>query len=258
MSNLGTRWALTNPHISMHIPSESRIAFSTQRKRSGHPRRPPLSLTSIISNLHLLLRVPSFARWPLSLHFFAPEVYAAWQRWDAKTEDQLREGFMVLTDFGHNNNQSGTKNACATAPNDSQPEDGENQPAWGIHALPLDYEPLSDYVEKAQDVLDFERQGDCAVCHETLSPGEGLQAICTKSGCEAAGHLSCWSRHMLGTNRTDDILPLQGNCPKCGGHVQWAEMMKELTLRTRAPKEVEKLLKRKKRRVTTKPRAQKT
>ncbi|KAK3986733.1 hypothetical protein QBC44DRAFT_132962 [Cladorrhinum sp. PSN332] len=248
-------WALTNSHLTLHIPTESRITVSSQRKRRGKPRRPPHSLLSILSNLHLLLRVPSFERWPLTLHFFAPDVYAAWQRYDAKADGRLRASLKVLTDF---TNRDSVSKASKITPSrtESQDESNETVPPRGIHALPLYYEPIKDYVAKGQDVFDFERQGDCVVCKKALSTGYGLQAICTNTGCEGVGHLSCWSRHMLGSRQTGDILPLEGKCPKCKGDVHWAEMMRELTLRTRGQKDVERLLKVKKRRVA-KPKGKK-
>ncbi|KAK4167937.1 hypothetical protein QBC43DRAFT_366971 [Cladorrhinum sp. PSN259] len=247
-------WALTNSHLTLHIPTESRITVSSQRKRSGQARRPPHSLVAILSNLHLLLRVPSFSRWPLKLHFFAPEVYAAWKRYDAKADGRLRDSLEVLRDFG-GKDAAATASKSAASQRDSEDEDDQAKTPWGIHALPLDYGPIKDYVTKGQDVFDFERQGSCVVCHKTLSPGEGLQAICTNTGCEGVGHLSCWSLHMVAG--TEEILPLEGKCPKCKGDIHWAEMMKELTLRTRGQKEVENLLKVKKRRAT-KSKAQKT
>ncbi|KAK4225588.1 hypothetical protein QBC38DRAFT_255425 [Podospora fimiseda] len=227
-------WALNNPHLTLHIPTESRISVSTQRKRSGHPRRPRHSLISILSNVHLLLRVPSFERWPLTLHFFAPDVFAAWQKHDTKTDGRLRPSLKVVTDFSDKDSVEGA----------------QTEAPGGIHALPLDYEPIKEFVTKGQEVFDSERQGDCVVCKKTLPTGEGLQAICTNTGCEAVGHLSCWSQHMLGGHHTDDVLPLNGICPRCKGEVHWSEMMRELTLRTRGQKEVEKLLKVKKRRAT--------
>lgn len=47
------------------------------------------------------------------------------------------------------------------------------------------------------------------------------------------------------------VVPIQGRCPQCGGHIQWVDMMKELSLRERGAKEVEALLKVKKRRTKT-------
>ncbi|KAL2018138.1 hypothetical protein VTK56DRAFT_1214 [Thermocarpiscus australiensis] len=241
-------WALTNPHISVHIPSESRLTISTQAKGGGRrPRRPAKSLLSILSNLHLLLRVPSFARWPLKVHFFVPEVYAAWGKWCATANEPLRPSLEVVTDFGSSAGQVAGEEGATTREGEEWIE-GEQPQAWGIHALPLDYEPIKDYVAKGQEIFEFERQGDCVVCREALPPGEGLQAVCTNAGCDAVGHLSCWSRHFLAARESDSILPIEGQCPKCKGEVHWGDMMKELTLRIRGQKEVEKLLKRKRRR----------
>lgn len=255
MANLPFRWALTNPHISMHIPSESRITVSTQRKANGQPRRPSRSLASVVSNLHLLLRVPSFERWPLKLHFFDRTAHAAWEKWCGVSSTELRSSLAVVTDFGGEATSSGSgargssDGAAAEASQSVEGEgkEGEQGGAWGIHALPLDYEPLNEYVAKGQEIFEFERQGKCVVCHEELPMGEGLHAVCTNDGCDGVGHLSCWGRHMLPDGEEDDILPVQGRCPRCKGEVKWGVMMTELTLRLRGKKEVEKLLKRKRR-----------
>lgn len=220
----------------MHIPSSSRLTVSTQRKKNGQPRRPLAGLTSTLSNLHLLLRVPSFARWPLRLHFFAPDVHSSWEKWCSTVNEPLKEGLEVLTDFG----PRATREDGGPAHNGSTPAE-----PWGIHALPLDYAPVKEYVTKGESIFTFEREGDCVVCGDHMAPGEGLYVVCTNDTCEGVGHLACWSRHLLSTEEDprDAILPLRGNCPKCGGAVQWGDMMKEVTLRVRGRKDVEKLLK---------------
>ncbi|KAK4201990.1 hypothetical protein QBC40DRAFT_46709 [Triangularia verruculosa] len=255
-------WALTNPHTSLHIPSESRLAFSTQRKRNGQPKRPPKSLTSILSNLHLLLSVPSFARWPLTVHFFAKDVHGAWLRWCNKAEKQLRESLPLVTDFGDNITAGASASKLpelpsATMSDPMEQEDEEMQkPTWGIHALPLDYELLKDYVAKGQDIFEFERHGNCVVCKEEIDPDEGgLHAVCSNEGCEGVGHLRCWGRHLLegeDGGGEEAVLPVGGRCPRCRGQVHWGTMMKELTLRVRGAKEVEKLLSVKRKRASKK------
>lgn len=235
---LARRWALTNPHLSLHIPSESRISKSAGVKRNGHPKRPRPGLNSIMSNLHLLLRVPSFARWPLSLHFFVRAAHAAWETSCGASDDATAlEDLSVQTDF-----------------DELEATEATAEEARGIHALPLDYAPLKDYAEKARSIFSFEREGDCVACKEQLTHGDdrGLQVVCPNDGCEGVGHIACWSRHLLGAEAAaeedDTIMPKQGRCPSCGGAVRWSDMMRELTLRERGEKEVDKLLKAKKKR----------
>jgi len=257
------RWALTNPHLSLHIPSDSRITVATKRKAKGRPRRPAKSLVSIISNLHLLLRVPSFARWPLGLHFFSPEVHAAWVKWCATANDRLRDTIAVTTDFRKpatkpQENDDVSSDSAVEDEQDDSGREGTDEPGQkvGIYALPLDYEPLKGYAEKGKNVFEFEREGRCVVCHDAMESGEGIHAICSNDGCEGVAHLSCWSKHFLAdpSHEAGGILPIKGRCPKCWGEIRWGDMMKELTLRLRGQKEVEKLLKvKRKRAVKTKP-----
>lgn len=234
------RWALTNPHLSLHIPSSSRITIATEKKRNGHPKRPRHSLTSILSNVHLLLRVPSFARWPLKIHFFAPDVYQAWTKWSKTANGSLRDTINIVTDFA-----PAVGSIAQSVADKAQSTDSET-PAllpWGIDSLALDYAPMKDYVAKTQSVFSFEREGDCIVCKENLPPGEGVYAACSNTGCEGVGHISCWSKHLLAGETGDDIIPISGKCPSCRGDVRWSDMMTELSLRLRGQKDIEKLLK---------------
>ncbi|KAI8963117.1 hypothetical protein F5Y11DRAFT_320392 [Daldinia sp. FL1419] len=235
-------WALTNSHVSLHIPSTSRITSAAGRKRNGRPRRPTHTLTSILSNLHLLLRVPSFSRWPLNLHFFAPEVHQAWRKWCDTVEEPLRDTIQVFTDF----------KPTGASQKDSGSSDSENESErpWGIHALPLDYAPIKSYVMKTHSMCDFEREGSCIICQEHLHPGKGLYAICSNDGCECAGHISCWSRHLLGKDADEHIIPISGHCPRCRNEVVWGDLMKEVSLRIRGAKEIQKLLKKPRQRKT--------
>lgn len=243
-------WALTNPHMTLHIPSDERISKGKGRKRNGMPKRPPHNLVSIVSNVHILLRVPSFARWPLKLHCFAPDVYKAWNKNLASSSMATgAENLEVVTDFGPTPGIGDTTTAttmAAKAAISGEEEEALANP-WGIHALPLDYGSLKNYVAKGRSVFEFEREGNCVVCDEPQESGKGLLAICTNEGCEGVGHVSCWSRHILGAQGDAEILPVQGSCPRCQGPVKWCDMMKELTLRIRAPAEVDKLLKAKRR-----------
>lgn len=263
------RWALNNPHLSLHISPEDRLTVSTRRKRNGRPRRPTHSIASVLSNLHLLLRVPSFARWPLKLHLFDRDVHALWVTYLAGTGVvPLRTTLEVVTDFKPasvaeaeaRKKEVVQQKALENVDEEDAEGDGEvpEGTRWGIHALPLDYAPLAPYLEKGQNVTTFEREGNCVVCLQYLDHGKGLYAICSNGECEGAGHLDCWSRHLLHQQGENDgmVLPVEGRCPKCDGMVRWGDMMKELTLRARGQKEVDKVLKRSRRAAgVTKPKA---
>lgn len=183
-----------------------------------------------MSNIHLLTGVSSFARWPLNLHFFAREAQTAWENWTRSAETPVREGLGILTDFKPTGNDA----------------EHSSKPTWGIHNLPLDYKPMKEYVEKVHNVVSFEREGKCVHCKQELVTGKGLYAMCPNQGCEAMGHLDCWSRHALSTDREGIVMPHMCRCPSCEGEIRWGDMVKELSLRTRGVKEVEKLLKKKK------------
>lgn len=218
-------WALTNPHSSLHIPTEERLAFSTGRKRNGQPKRPTRTLRSVVENLHLLVGVRSFERWPLNLHFFARDIKNTWDSWLAESQKAVRPGLRILEDY--------------------PPAANEAERESGINALPLDYTPMKSYVEKANNVVAFEQEGSCVHCHEEMESGKGLHPMCPNEGCEAIGHLTCWSKEARLDTDGEGVLPSLCRCPSCGGEVRWGDMMKELSLRTRGEKEVAKLLKKK-------------
>jgi len=194
-----------------------------------------------------------------------PDVYAAWKKWCATANERLRTSLPVVTDFEcdavSRTVEAGTTAAGAeeeTSAGEGVEGEKEEQEQmvepWGIHTLPVDYEPIKEYVAKCHDIFEFEREGDCVVCREALDAGNGLHAVCMNAGCEGVGHLECWSKHILASDNAEtglgsSILPIQGKCPKCGGMVEWVDMMKELTLRMRGGKEVDKLLKVKRKRV---------
>lgn len=190
------------------------------------PKRPVHSVKSIMSNIHLLTGVPSFARWPLNVHFLAREAYTAWQSRIQATQAPCRDGLQILTDFTQGRDVGGASSAVG-----------------GIHALPLDYSPLTEYVMKANEVVTFEQEGKCIHCAEELESGRGLHGMCPNSECKAMGHLDCWSKHALSGEDTMHIIPDRCSCPACGGPVRWGDMVKELSLRVRGSKDVQKLAK---------------
>ncbi|GAB0132834.1 hypothetical protein EsDP_00001258 [Epichloe bromicola] len=183
-------------------------------------------MRSVMANIHLLTSVPSFARWPLNVHFYAKEAFSAWQNRLKSTQEPSRQGLRILTDF--------------SGPADEVPGSAQVR---GIHALPLDYMPMAGYIGKAHDIVEFEQEGKCVHCTQNLEPGKGLYALCPNNACKAMGHLDCWSKHALSNDGSGHVIPDQCSCPECGGDVRWGDMVKELSLRVRGDSEVKKVLK---------------
>jgi structure-specific endonuclease subunit SLX1 len=108
--------------------------------------------------------------------------------------------------------------------------------------LEVDYVKEKKFVKKAKEIIDFEREGACSVCHTDLEHDTGIYTICPNPGCEAVTHMTCLSKHFL-KSEPDSLLPINGTCPSCKTDLQWLNVVKELSLRMRGHKEVEKLLK---------------
>jgi structure-specific endonuclease subunit SLX1 len=203
-------------------------------KRSGQPKRPRHSVASLLSNLHLLLRVPSFSRWPLELRFFSENVYKAWLKWCKTAAEPIRDSIKIIQDF---------------PTSDTASDDGLDSPriektnlAHGITALAVDYTKEKSHVEKGKNIVEFEREGACSICHSDLEHDAGLYTICPNLGCESVTHLTCLSQHFL-KDEEDELVPVKGQCPTCKAEIRWVNVVRELSLRLRGQKEVEKLLK---------------
>lgn len=234
------RWAWQNPHVTQHIAAEDRIQHAAGKKRSGQPKRPRHTVSSLISNLHVLLRSPSFFRWPLEIRFFSKTVYHAWVRWTTKiAQEPIRSSINIIKDFSIDKDAS------------SDVEDPENGTVSGeiyrrMAHLPINYTNHKPHVEK---VIDLVREGNCKLCKKTLEHDGGLYIICPTAGCETVTHMSCLSKHFM-DDGSEDLVPINGTCPGCHTHLVWSDIVKELSLRMRGQKEVQKLLKVKRARKT--------
>lgn len=112
----------------------------------------------------------------------------------------------------------------------------------GIEALSVDYTNQKEHVEKSKNIIDFELEGECAVCHKGMEHDDGIYTICPSSGCQSVTHMMCLSKHFL-KGEKDTLIPVHGTCPSCKANLRWVDVVKETTLRMRGEKEILKLLK---------------
>ena len=208
----------------MRVSEEDREVVRTdvpkkngKRKRLAHPR---LTLDRGLSNLHALLRAPSFCRWPLQVLFFCEDVY---EKWKTKRSDDLRT-------------VSGSPQATLFPA-------GQD----GLESIDASYSPLWPHLEKRNGLLPDNAKCQCFVCNGVID-NQRTALTCPARDCKMISHLTCLSKLFLKKGGVDSsILPISGDCPCCKTRLYWVDLVKELSLRLRGLLTVYKLEKRAKR-----------
>lgn len=242
-------WAWQNTHTTRHITADERITQSrtvlSTSVRTGRTRKRPAgprdSMGDKLSNLHLLLRVKSFERWPLEVRFFAQDVHKAWVRNTARTMAVIHSGIRVIEDFIPTPSKSNTKGK-APAVEDSPPRpDTVNQ---GIAVLDFTYQPAKVALQKSLGLLNPHQDALCSVCQCSLDVGNDLILNCPCDECQMLAHTTCLSRSFLDAERNDvSVLPGTGECPSCHTTLDWVTLVRDLSLRIRGQAEIEELFK---------------
>jgi structure-specific endonuclease subunit SLX1 len=244
-------WAWSNSHLTRHISQVERISFATTQTKTSprtgrtrrRPERPRSSLTDKLSNLHLLLRSPYFSRLPLEVNFFCEDVYRVWQTWCERVDGRLPSHIKIRLDLKEEQDEARAASAEPLPKRRRLDLVGKG----GVEGVDATYTSLRQTLEKGQFVFDHDEQLDCEVCKSPLALDQDLIAICPHGLCRSISHVKCLSKLFLaeGGGQEDALVPISGNCPSCAKGVQWVTLMKELSLRIRAAKEVQKILKKK-------------
>lgn len=163
-------------------------------------------------------------------------MHKAWLKWTNASAHSIRDSIPIIIDFP-------PESASASeSDGDGSPRAKKRKIVHGIAALGVDYADIKSQVEKGKDIVEFEREGVCAICHKDLEHDGGIYTICPSAGCESVTHITCLSKHFLKGDK-EALVPILGECPSCKAEVRWIDVVKELSLRLRGQKEVEKLLK---------------
>lgn len=223
---------------------KSRVYTNQKTGRSRRrPTRPRTSLIDRLSNLHLLLRVRSFARWPLEVRFFCQDVYDVWLRWSERTHGEIRAGINILLDLERF---------------DKSPEDDEPPPSTqakqrrkksmigkgGVDGVDVGYSTLKDHLEKSRFLLAKGERNSCVICAKDFGSRSVMALVCPHKSCSAAFHMTCLARHFLIVEeQKTSIIPTSGKCPQCESKLQWIDLVKELSVRIRGDDEIARLMK---------------
>ena len=239
-------WAWQNTHATRHIDKDVRDVRAGEMqkgKKAASPgrrrKRPPLSLEARLKNLHYLLGVESFSRWPLHLRFFAPDIFAQWEKHIAKMKTTLRKSITIQV-------------TPAEIPKLAADVASELQTHFipdVIRAIPVAYEDCKPYVEKSKGMLEDGRRRACGVCKKTADDFTSLVLVCPVESCQTMSHLSCLSTRFLAEEANQNaLMPIEGTCPGCRSTIRWDTMMKELSLRINGEAELKILFKPKRKR----------
>ncbi|KAL8799274.1 MAG: hypothetical protein Q9182_006011 [Xanthomendoza sp. 2 TL-2023] len=258
-------WAWQNFHITTKIPNDQRLDLpqksqkrkkpeppsppgtKNQKKVHNKPRRPRLTLKNSLSNLHLLLRVPNFTRWPLSVRFLCSDMYKAWLVHSKRDLGELRGGFQVFRDFEQLGEQIGE---TPPKPKADQKLKKQSPTVAIVEKIDVTYSSFRPHIAKNIARLTESPFTSCSICADSLDLRHSMFLTCPSEGCRATSHMSCLAQKWAPGHQTDGvILPMSGSCCQCGREHQWVELVKESSIRGRGEKHLARL--------TREPRARK-
>lgn len=234
------RWAWQNPHLSLKIPASERItARKTARGRRGRPSSTP---SSKLSHLHLLLHISAFERWPLSIRFFAKDLYTLWNTWCEREATELRKDIKVELDLRQREESADEELAegsqAAVAGKKKKITKWGANGEGGVQGLDISYDYLERHLQKSRDLLQADGELVCCVCHNALEKDHLYTLVCPHAFCEHTAHIACLASVFLhqesGKKPGMAVLPTSGKCPGCHTETTWVELVKELSVRTRA------------------------
>ncbi|KAL8751971.1 MAG: hypothetical protein Q9199_006066 [Rusavskia elegans] len=250
-------WAWQNFHTTKKIPNDQRLDMpkeAAKRKKSKLPpsnaehqqkkrkriKRPQLNLRNSLSNLHLLLRVPSFNRSPLAIRFLCSDVYQSWLTHSKRDGGELREDFRVFCDFEKFPKptvdlESSTAEAA---------EKKESHTMAILEKIDVTYSGLKPHIAKSIALAAEMRLQICSVCEHVLDPENAMILVCPSEQCPAVSHMACLAKKWLQTQPSPGfLLPISGTCSQCSREHQWIDIVKESSIRARGGKHLAKLMK---------------
>lgn len=239
---------------------ETRIRVSPKTGRTRRrPARPRISLVDKLSNLHLLLRVPSFSRWPLELRFFCHDVFQVWQSRCARVTDEIRPGIQIVFDVKPAEETKLVDGSATTAHAISVKRKKSTIGEGGVDGIDVGYRSMKGYLEKSLFLLAEGEATICAVCSKELGTQVTTAVICPNEGCRTASHSTCLAKRFLVEDGSDrPVVPTTGSCPSCNAALNWIDLVKEMSLRIRGEKEVAQLMRKPRERKTTVPKGKST
>lgn len=190
--------------------------------------------------MHLLLRVPSFNRWPLAVRFLCDDVYTAWQKYSKENDSKLRDGFRVFCDF----DDLAEPKVNPKLPASAVGEKKESPTMAILEKINVTYSGLKPHIAKSLALAAEKRIQHCSICQNLLDPETSMFLVCPSEQCSAAYHMACLARKWTENQQPPGfLLPVSGSCVQCSRKHQWIDLVKEMSIRQRGGKDLAKLMK---------------
>ncbi|TGZ78680.1 hypothetical protein EX30DRAFT_322274 [Ascodesmis nigricans] len=248
LAALQFEWAWQHPHLTKKVPT----AFKPPASK-GKSKRPPYTLSGCLASLLLLLRIPAFRRWPLTLRFFETDVKDAWDSYyHSHPHEELGVRVVVdqrvaeMDDTDMVEEEGGGEGETAKGKKKPSTRKFSASGVGGVQGLDISNDRIEVYDRKTSAVLEeavsAQGQVKCALCG-----GECVQqqaVVCLHAFCDHTAHLVCLAESFLaeeegrgkGKGSAEGrkmVLPVEGHCPGCGKVSQWGDVIRTLSLRTR-------------------------
>ncbi len=184
----------------------------------------------------------------MKVKFFAKDAFGLWEKRSKEFYPTEMRTFAVELVACSTDERPGSKPSLPqerpgskpSLPQDASQQDvGLNQRCYErIANLDVTYASLTMPLQKSRSLLQHASQ--CAVCEETISSDESLPVICPRNDCKMTAHMDCLAkRFLLEEQMSSEIIPRHGRCPSCSTKLEWLTLLKELSLRTRGPTELQ-------------------
>ncbi|KAK5084388.1 Slx4p interacting protein [Lithohypha guttulata] len=114
----------------------------------------------------------------------------------------------------------------------------------GVEGIDPTYAQFQNVVLKLKTWMDDKAPMRCNICKKNIDSSKDLFNICMTQECSCLTHVTCLSAHMLKQGK-EVVVPKSGTCPACKSTQDWSDLMRVLSLRMRGEKELNRLLKQK-------------
>lgn len=246
--------------------SNTTTSASASKLKPAYSRRiPHLGIASQFRNLHKMLTVNAYRRWPLHIKVFNEEVWLLWEKqcglhrgktsrqpmpvplpeWitaeldimqvvPSEEVDSIGEAEQEEPASQSKRKSSANSKAKAKAKTTDQPAKVKTR--GGMQNIDVLDVPLQKLATAQLEQL-ATKPPSCFVCKDPiLLENAASQAhILVCPNCNAPGHLQCLSKTFLASEMTGQQntawLPTQGQCPSCRTPLNWASIVKAAAFR---------------------------